>query len=262
MATGATNREVIAIEDVSLVYRAKNSAVQALDRVSIGAAEGEFVALVGPSGCGKSTLLKLVSGLIPPSGGVIRVNRQPVRGPTASIGIVFQNPLLMAWRSTLRNVLLQIEIRGLPVANYRATAQELIELVGLAGFEDAYPHQLSGGMQQRVGLCRALIHDPDLLLMDEPFGALDALTREQMNAELQRIWMDRRKTVLFITHSISEAVYLADRVLVMSARPGRIVGEINVDLPRPRTVESTETLEFAHFTRQVRQHLSSTGAIE
>ena len=201
------------------------------------AAEGEFVALVGPSGCGKSTLLKLVSGLIPPSGGVIRVNRQPVRGPTASIGIVFQNPLLMAWRSTLRNVLLQIEIRGLPVADYRATAQELIELVGLEGFEDAYPHQLSGGMQQRVGLCRALIHDPDLLLMDEPFGALDALTREQMNAELQRIWMDRRKTVLFITHSISEAVYLADRVLVMSPRPGRIVGEINVDLPRPRTVE-------------------------
>ena len=223
MPTGATNREVIAIEDVSLVYRAKNSAVHALDRVSIGAAEGEFVALVGPSGCGKSTLLKLVSGLIPPSGGVIRVNRQPVRGPTASIGIVFQNPLLMAWRSTLRNVLLQIEIRGLPVANYRATAQELIELVGLEGFEDAYPHQLSGGMQQRVGLCRALIHDPDLLLMDEPFGALDALTREQMNAELQRIWMDRRKTVLFITHSISEAVYLADRVLVMSlaARPHR-----------------------------------------
>src|SRR4029077_9940725 len=160
---------------------------------------------------------------------------QPVRGPTASIGIVFQNPLLMAWRSALHNVLLQIEIRDLPVENYRATAKQLIELVGLEGFENAYPHQLSGGMQQRVGLCRALIHDPDLLLMDEPFGALDALTREQMN----------------ITHSISEAVYLADRVLVMSARPGRIVGEINVDLPRPRTVESTETLEFAHFTRQV-----------
>jgi len=168
----------------------------------------------------------------------------------------------MAWRSTLRNILLQIEIRGLPVARYRATAQELIELVGLDGFEDAYPHQLSGGMQQRVGLCRALIHDPDLLLMDEPFGALDALTREQMNAELQRIWMERRKTVLFITHSISEAVYLADRVLVMSSRPGRIVGEVSVDLPRPRTVKSTEKPEFSHFTSRVRGYLSSVGAIE
>jgi NitT/TauT family transport system ATP-binding protein len=168
----------------------------------------------------------------------------------------------MAWRSALHNVLLQIEIRDLPVENYRATAKQLIELVGLEGFENAYPHQLSGGMQQRVGLCRALIHDPDLLLMDEPFGALDALTREQMNAELQRIWMERRKTVLFITHSISEAVYLADRVLVMSSRPGRIVGEINVDLPRPRTVDSTETIAFAKFTRQVRQRLNSSGAIE
>jgi NitT/TauT family transport system ATP-binding protein len=256
------SREVIGIDGVSLVYRTKSTAVQALDRASLAASAGEFVALVGPSGCGKSTLVKLVSGLIPPSGGTIRVNGAPVRGPTPSIGIVFQSPVLMAWRTTLRNILLQIEIRGLDVTKYRATARELIDLVGLTGFEDAYPHQLSGGMQQRVGLCRALIHDPDLLLMDEPFGALDALTREQMNGELQRIWMERRKTVLFITHSISEAVYLADRVLVMSARPGRIVGEINVDLPRPRTVESTETLQFAHLTRQVRQHLSSTGTIE
>ena len=262
MTMGTMDREVIGIDDVSLTYRAKNSAVHALDRVSLRASEGEFVAVVGPSGCGKSTLIKLLAGLILPSGGVIRVNRQPVRGPTASIGIVFQNPLLMAWRTALRNVLLQIEIRDLPVENYRATAQELIELVGLEGFENAYPHQLSGGMQQRVGLCRALIHDPDLLLMDEPFGALDALTREQMNAELQRIWMERRKTVLFITHSISEAVYLADRVLVMSSRPGRIVGEINVDLPRPRTVEATETMAFAQFTRRVREHLNSGGAIE
>jgi len=255
-------RAVIAIDEVSLVYRAKRSAVHALDRVSLSAGEGEFVALVGPSGCGKSTLIKLVSGLIPPSAGMIRVKGEPVRGPTASVGIVFQGPLLMAWRTALKNILLQVEIRGLPVESYRATARELMELVGLAGFEDAYPHQLSGGMQQRVGLCRALIHDPDLLLMDEPFGALDALTREQMNAELQRIWMERRKTVLFITHSISEAVYLADRVVVMSPRPGRIVGEIAVALPRPRTVASTEQIEFAKLTRQVRQHLNSAGAIE
>src|SRR5262249_21538847 len=202
-------------------------------RLSLAACEGEFVALVGPSGCGKSTLLKLVSGLIPLSSGVIRVNSELVRRPTASVGIVFQNPVLMAWRATLRNILLQIEIPGRDVEGYRAPARELIQLVGLDGFENAYPHQLSGGMQQRVGLCRALVHDPDLLLMDEPFGALDALMREQMNAELQRIWMERRKTVLFITHSISEAVYLADRVPVMSPRPGRIVGEIKVELARP-----------------------------
>ncbi|HEY7245290.1 MAG TPA: ABC transporter ATP-binding protein [Xanthobacteraceae bacterium] len=254
--------EVIAVEEVSLVYRTKAAAVQALEGVTLGAAKGEFVALVGPSGCGKSTLVKLLSGLILPSGGTIRVNGAPVCGPSRSIGIVFQNPLLMAWRSTLRNILLQIEIRGLPVEQYREPARELVELVGLAGFEDAYPHQLSGGMQQRVGLCRALIHDPDLLLMDEPFGALDALTREQMNAELQRIWMERRKTVLFITHSISEAVYLADRVMVMSPRPGRIAGEIAVNLPRPRTVEMTEQPEFSGFTREVRRWLNTAGTID
>jgi NitT/TauT family transport system ATP-binding protein len=236
--------------------------VQALDSVDFTAREREFVALVGPSGCGKSSLLKLISGLLLQSSGVIRVNGRPVKGPTASIGIVFQSPLLMAWRTVLENVLLQIEIRDLRVADYLAAARDLIRLVGLDGFEDAHPHQLSGGMQQRVGLCRALIHDPDLLIMDEPFGALDAMTREQMNAELQRIWIERRKTVLFITHSISEAVYLADRVLVMSPRPGRIVGEIVIDLPRPRTVATTEMPAFVHFTRQVRRHLNVASNIE
>jgi NitT/TauT family transport system ATP-binding protein len=236
--------------------------VHALDNVSLAAADREFVALLGPSGCGKSTLLKLIAGLIPASSGTIRVNGQPITGPTPSIGIVFQSPLLMAWRTVLQNVLLQIEIRDLRVADYRAAARDLIRLVGLDGFEDAHPHQLSGGMQQRVGLCRALIHDPDLLIMDEPFGALDAMTREQMNAELQRIWIERRKTVLFITHSISEAVYLADRVLVMSPRPGRLVGEIAVDLPRPRTVATTELPAFVELTREVRRHLNTASAIE
>jgi NitT/TauT family transport system ATP-binding protein len=254
--------EVIGIDNVSLVYTSKNSNVQALEAVSLTANLGEFIALVGPSGCGKSTLLKLVAGLIPATSGSIRVNGAPIRGPTRSIGVVFQSPLLMAWRTVIQNVLLQIEIRGLPVADYRNAARDLIQLVGLGGFEDALPHQLSGGMQQRVGLCRALVHDPDLLLMDEPFGALDALTREQMNAELQRIWIERRKTVLFITHSISEAVYLADRVLVMSPRPGRIVGEIHVDLSRPRTVSSTETAEFGRFTHRVRSYLNTASAIE
>ena len=262
MQTDVAREEVIGLEGVSLFYRSKNAEVHALDNISLTASDGEFVALVGPSGCGKSTLLKLISGLLPQSNGVIRVNGRPINGPTASIGIVFQSPLLMAWRTVLENVLLQIEIRNLSVANYRAAARDLIRLVGLDGFEHAHPHQLSGGMQQRVGLCRALIHDPDLLIMDEPFGALDAMTRELMNAELQRIWIERQKTVLFITHSISEAVYLADRVLVMSPRPGRIVGEIAVGLPRPRTVETTELPAFVHLTREVRRHLNAASSIE
>jgi NitT/TauT family transport system ATP-binding protein len=261
-AHGDAAPEVIGIDGVSLVYRSKNGGVHALDNISFTAGAREFVALVGPSGCGKSTLLKLVAGLIPPTSGAIRVNGARVTGPTPSIGIVFQSPLLMAWRTVLQNILLQVEIRDLPVEKYRQTARELINLVGLEGFESAHPHQLSGGMQQRVGLCRALIHDPDLLVMDEPFGALDAMTRELMNAELQRIWIERRKTVLFITHSIAEAVYLADRVLVMSPRPGRLVGEIVVDLPRPRTVATTERPEFSQFTRAVRQHLNSASVIE
>ena len=258
----AVRDEVIGLEDVSLFYRSKNAEVHALDSVSLRAGEREFVALLGPSGCGKSTLLKLISGLLPQSSGVIRVKGQSIKGPTPSIGIVFQSPLLMAWRTVLQNVLLQIEIRDLDVAHYRDAARDLIRLVGLEGFENALPHQLSGGMQQRVGLCRALIHDPDVLIMDEPFGALDAMTRELMNAELQRIWIERRKTVLFITHSISEAVFLADRVLVMSPRPGRIVGEIAVDLPRPRTVATTELPAFVELTREVRRHLNTGSTIE
>ena len=259
---GTTATKAIGIEGVSLVYRSKRASVRALDNVSFAAADREFVALVGPSGCGKSTLLKLIAGLIAPTSGVIKVNGGEVKGPTPSIGIVFQHPLLMAWRNVIDNVLLQIDIRGLKVHDYRSQARDLLHLVGLDGFEDAHPHQLSGGMQQRVGLCRALIHDPDLLIMDEPFGALDAMTREQMNSELQRIWIERRKTVLFITHSISEAVFLADRVLVMSPRPGRIVGEIAVDLPRPRTVATTELPEFSALTRQVRRHLNSASTVE
>jgi NitT/TauT family transport system ATP-binding protein len=262
MGQQAARAEVIGLEGVSLYYRSRNSEVHALDNISLTATDREFVALVGPSGCGKSTLLKLISGLLAQSSGVIRVNGKPISGPTPSIGIVFQSPLLMAWRTVLQNVLLQIEIRNLPVSAYRAGALDLIRLVGLDGFENAHPHQLSGGMQQRVGLCRALIHDPDLLIMDEPFGALDAMTRELMNAELQRIWIERQKTVLFITHSISEAVYLADRVVVMSPRPGRIVGEIKVDLPRPRTVATTEMPAFVELTRQVRRHLNAASAIE
>ena len=254
--------DIIRLDGVGVSYPSTTGAVLALDGVSLSARDGEFVAVVGPSGCGKSTLLKLISGLLMPSSGSVRVDNTPVKGPGGNVGIVFQSPLLMPWRSVLDNILLQIEVRGLRKADYIAQANQLIDLVGLAGFAQRKPYELSGGMQQRVGLCRALIHDPALLLMDEPFGALDAMTREAMNAELQRIWMERRKTVLLITHSISEAVYLADRVLVMGPRPGRIVGEVAVDLPRPRTLDMSETIAFSHLAGMVRRQLNASGAID
>ncbi|WP_149537048.1 ABC transporter ATP-binding protein [Siccirubricoccus phaeus] len=260
--TVTAGRPVIALEGVDLAYRSKRGAVTALSGIELAAAPGEFLAVVGPSGCGKSTLLKLVSGLLMPSAGAVRVKGAGVTGPSPEVGIVFQSPLLMPWRSVLENILLPIEIRGMDKAAYLPTAKALIELVGLSGFADRHPWELSGGMQQRVGLCRALVHDPELLLMDEPFGALDAMTREQMNGELQRIWMEQRKTVLLITHSISEAVYLADRVLVMSPRPGRIIGDIAVDLPRPRTLDMTETVGFAQVANRVRRALSASGGID
>jgi len=262
MQTARARNEVIGLENVSLFYPSKNADVHALDGVSLAATDREFVALLGPSGCGKSTLLKLIAGLIPQSSGVIRINGKRISGPTPSIGIVFQSPLLMAWRTVLQNVLLQIEIRDLRVANYRGAAHELIRLVGLEGFEDALPHQLSGGMQQRVGLCRALIHDPDLLIMDEPFGALDAMTRELMNAELQRIWIERQKTVLFITHSISEAVFLADRVLVMTERPGAIAAIYDVPLPRPRSLDSMADPAFTELVQRIRKHFFTQSALD
>jgi NitT/TauT family transport system ATP-binding protein len=254
--------DVIQLDGVSVSYKSSKGATLALDGIDLSARDGEFVAVVGPSGCGKSTLLKLIAGLLMPTTGSVRVDGTPVRGPGGSVGVVFQSPLLMPWRSVLDNILLQIEIRGLRKSDYIAQAKQLIDLVGLGGFADRRPYELSGGMQQRVGLCRALIHDPALLLMDEPFGALDAMTRETMNAELQRIWMERRKTVLLITHSISEAVYLADRVLVMGPRPGRIVGEVMVDLPRPRTLDMAETIRFSQLAGIVRRHLNASGAID
>ena len=254
--------DVIRLDRVRVSYGSGTNSVVALDNVSLSAREGEFVAVVGPSGCGKSTLLKLIGGLLMPSAGYVQVDGSPVSGPGGNVGIVFQSPLLMPWRNVLDNILLQIEVRGRRKSDYINQATQLIDLVGLGGFARHRPYELSGGMQQRVGLCRALIHDPALLLMDEPFGALDAMTREAMNAELQRIWMERRKTVLLITHSISEAVYLADRVLVMGPRPGRIVGEVTVDLPRPRTLDVSETIAFSRLAGVVRRHLNASGAID
>lgn len=255
-------KPVIEVQGVGVTYRSRVGLVRALDDIHLQARPGEFVALVGPSGCGKSTLLKVVAGLLRPTEGAVRLEGVPVAGPASHVGVVFQTPLLMAWRSVMGNILLPMEIRREDPRRFRRAAQELVDLVGISGFEDHYPHQLSGGMQQRAALCRALIHDPDLLLMDEPFGALDALTREQMNLELQRIWMEKKKTVLFITHSIPEAVFLADHVIVMSPRPGRIIHRMPIRLPRPRTLESMGTPEFAKLTEEVRGHLKASGALD
>jgi len=212
----------------------KFGALQALAPVDLDVRDGEFISIVGPSGCGKSTLLRLVAGLLPASGGLVEVAGQRVAGPVTEVGIVFQQPILLDWRTALRNVLFQVEMRGEPVAKWRDRALALLGQVGLRDFADAYPHALSGGMRQRVAIARALVHEPNLLLMDEPFGALDALTREQMRIDLEALWMRRRMTVLFVTHSVDEAVLLADRVVVMSPRPGRIERVLGIDLPRPR----------------------------
>jgi NitT/TauT family transport system ATP-binding protein len=252
---------VISLRNVDLTYAGRARPVRALENVSLNAADGEFVSAVGPSGCGKSTLLKIISGLLPHSRGTVLVNGQPVKGPPPSIGIVFQSPLLMPWRTILDNVLVQIDMRGLRQSDYRDKAHSLLKMVGLSAFESAYPYQLSGGMQQRVGICRAHVHAPQLLIMDEPFGALDAMTREQMMVELQRIWMDQKTTILFITHSLSEAIFLSDRVLVMGPRPGRVVGEFTIDIPRPRRIRDERSPVFADYADRVRTCLEASGAL-
>jgi len=259
--TGAAEA-VIDVQGIGVTYRSRVGMVRALDDINLQARQGEFVALVGPSGCGKSTLLKVVAGLLRPTEGIVRLDGSRVEGPASHVGVVFQTPLLMSWRTVMENILLQMEIRRQDPRRFRQAAQDLVDLVGISGFEESYPHQLSGGMQQRVALCRALIHDPALLLMDEPFGALDALTREQMNLELQRIWMGKKKTVLFITHSIPEAVFLADQVIVMSRRPGRIIHRMPIHLPRPRTLENMGKPEFARLTEEVRGQLQASGALD
>jgi NitT/TauT family transport system ATP-binding protein len=227
--------------------------------LSFAVREGEFVALVGPSGCGKTTLLRILAGLLRGTTGEVTLKGTPVDRPRRDIGMVFQSPVLLPWRTVLDNALLPVKVLGLDRKTYLKTALELIELVGLKGFEQKYPFELSGGMQQRNAIVRALVFDPSILLMDEPFGALDAMTREVMNAELLRIWDEKKKTVFFITHSIPEAVFLADRVLVMSPRPGRIVGTVTVDLPRPRDITLMSSAECGEFTIRVRQALDQEG---
>jgi len=246
---------LIEYDKVRKIYNSGQDEVVALEEVSLNVADGEFVTVVGRSGCGKTTLLKLTAGLLAPTSGTITVAGDSVRSPLTNIGIVFQAPVLLAWRKTLDNVLLQIEARHLDVAAYRKKALDLLDLTGLKGFEDRYPNELSGGMQQRVSISRALVHDPPLLLMDEPFGALDAITRDEMNLELLRIWGEATKTIVFITHSIAEAVFLGDRVVVMTPRPGRIAEVIDLELPRPRNTDLRDTPEFTGYVRHIRRSL-------
>ncbi|HLW12811.1 MAG TPA: ABC transporter ATP-binding protein [Casimicrobiaceae bacterium] len=263
-ATGApaSPRTLISLAGVAKTYRTRDGEVESLKPLTFDILEGEFLAIVGPSGCGKSTLLKMVGGLLPVSAGRIALNGREVAGPPDDVGIVFQSPVLLAWRSVLDNVMLQIEMRRLPRATYLPKAHALLEMVGLGGFERKLPWQLSGGMQQRASICRALVHDPAVLLMDEPFGALDAMTRERMNLELQRIWYETRKTVLFITHSIPEAVFLADRVLVMTERPGSVAAIYKVALPRPRSLRVMGDPTFTELTQTIRRHFYSQGTLD
>jgi NitT/TauT family transport system ATP-binding protein len=252
----------VSVDRVSKVYATRGEPIVALEECSLDFEPGQFVSIVGPSGCGKSTLMLMVAGLVPMSSGSITIGSTPVSGPYTDLGIVFQEPVLLDWRKVLSNVLLQVELRrGYDKKRYRSRAMELLELVGLGGFEDRYPFELSGGMRQRVSICRALVHDPPLLLMDEPFGALDALSRDQLNLDLQDIWLQSQKTVLFVTHSISEAIFLADRVAVFSPRPGRIVEVLDIDLPRPRPLSIRETPEFGRYASEIRGIFSSLGVL-
>ena len=254
--------DVIAVRGLSKQYATRDGGVTALEHITFGIGEGEFVAVVGPSGCGKSTLLKILAGLLPPSSGEALLRGTPIAGPRRDIGVVFQSPVLLPWRTVLDNVLLPVDVQRLGRDKHLQPALDLLALVGLQGFERRYPWELSGGMQQRVAITRALIHDPAMLLMDEPFGALDAMTREQLNLELQRIWLEKRKTVLFITHSIPEAVFLGDRVLVMTPRPGRIMDSLRVEIPRPRSLDAMSTPAFGEHVRRLRAQFSVKGAMD
>jgi len=258
---------LIDLSGVGMTYEAASGPVEALAGISLKVGTGEFVSLVGPSGCGKSTLLRIIAGLRPATAGTVNVADRKVTRPIPDIGMVFQQPILLKWRTILQNVLLPAELSGKSPSDLETRALELLDMAGLGGFADKLPRELSGGMQQRAALCRALLLDPPLLLMDEPFGALDAMTRDDMALELLRIWgerdlaRDRRKTVLFVTHSIGEAVFLSDRVVVMSPRPGRIAADLEIDLPRPRTVELRASEPFGRLSLDIFRTLTGRPAV-
>lgn len=260
-ATAVPDPAHIAIAGVSKTFRSRTGEVHALKDIHLDIRRGEFVSVLGPSGCGKSTLMMLVSGLVPASRGTITVGDKTIDRPNADVGIVFQQDVLLGWRSALQNVMMQAEIRKTDLEAARERARQLLKMVSLEGFEDAYPKELSGGMRQRVSICRALLHKPPLLLMDEPFGALDAMTRDQLQLDLMRLCADNEMTVFFITHSITEAVFLSDRVVVMSPRPGRIERILEIDLPRPRRLAMREDTKFTHYTRELTDIFRGLGVL-
>lgn len=243
---------ILVVRDLSLTFPDGNGGLDVLERLSFAVKPEEFVCVLGPSGSGKSTLLRVLAGLLPPSRGQVVYSGEEFSSPQNRIGFVFQKANLMPWRTVIENITLPLELQDVPVQSARQQAQELVELVGLQGFEDTLPRDLSGGMAQRVAIARALVHDPQVLLLDEPFGGLDALTRERMGIELLRIWQARRKTVVMVTHAITEALLLADRVLVLSPRPGRIRLDLQVDLTRPRREEMRYTPQFGGLAQRLR----------
>jgi len=259
MMTTCSGGPLLTVENLSMDYADGNGKLSVLESLSFQVREGEFLCLVGPSGYGKTTLLRLLAGLEKPRAGQVCLAGKQVFHPRRDVGVVFQEPTLMDWRTVQDNVALPLQMDGVGKGVAHREAQVLIDLVGLDGFEDYYPAQLSGGMAQRVALARALVHDPQVLLLDEPFGALDALTREALWQELLRIWQANRKTVVMVTHSVSEAVFLADRVLVLGARPAVVVGEVEIDLPRPRMQETFASPDFGTLARRVREALDQAG---
>ncbi len=251
--------EIVAVDKT---YRSRRGDIHALRGIDLSMAPGEFISVLGPSGCGKSTLLRCLAGLETISAGRIAIGGEPLNGPPHGMGVVFQRDVLFEWRTVLDNVLLPIEVQRLPGTHWRERAQQLLNLLGLTGFENRHPWELSGGMRQRVSICRALLLEPSLLLMDEPFGALDAMTRDELNLELQRVWMADAKTVFFVTHSIPEAVFLGDRIVVMSPSPGRIIEIVDVPLPRPRELDLRETPAFGAIVRHIRHLFQSMGVMQ
>jgi len=260
-AGGPPQEKFLDIAGLEKIYPSREGGITALKNVDLKIGASEFVSLLGPSGCGKSTLLRCIAGLEQPTSGSIRLLHKEVTGPPEDMGMVFQRDVLLDWLTVARNILLPSKVRRLPAAQWMPKVKALLDLIGLAGYENRYPWELSGGMRQRVAICRALLLNPSLLLMDEPFGALDAMTRDELNLELQRLWLADAKTVLFVTHSISEAVFLSDRVIVMSRSPGRVVENVVVDLPRPRTLAMRETPEFSRYVSQIRRIFEGFGIL-
>lgn len=267
-ADASTSKPKISFTGVDMVYGSgpTEESVTALKDINLDVSDGEFVSVVGPSGCGKTTLLHLAAGILEPTSGTVEVNGVDINSvdhDRSEVGLVFQQPVALEWRTVMKNVMLPVQILKKTGAidesmdHYRERAQSLIELVGLEGFEDAYPNELSGGMQQRVTITQALIYDPSVLLMDEPFGSLDAMTKDELNLELLRIWEETQKTVLFITHDLNEAVFLSDKVVVLSPRPGEVVDTIEIDLPRPRSDDTRGSDRFVELSTEVHQHFKS-----